>query len=355
MCVLADCLCSQEYLAWMDHHDLHLEASEQAALAHLTGMVPGHLNGHDKYKGFLTYFDEQKSGPGQVTRALEAFGKGFGAEVLGHLDNHIAALGAEKVSPADWKTRVFGVFRNVMEGASLAVDPVYMDHRYFYQRDGSCYAVCGPALELLAVLLRANDKNADDFFLSDTFIDRCKVGTNPSVRGFQAEQIVISLVNKGDVWDRIGLKLELEKELKLLQGSQENIVFADAGQVAVKVDGGKIYHYSPSAYNFKFIDHKADLLEKKLKTSKKKPTANLLVFQESFSTVASHKQSLDFFKDDCEMWVEKLKPHYKIQWHFVWVLTKKNKAKAKKSKKKKATKFTEHFLAFTDFDERLDL
>jgi hypothetical protein len=244
-----------------------------------------------------------------------------------------------------------------------------MDHRYFYERDGVSFAVCGPARDVLAVLLRAHDKNADkDFFLSNDFVTQCKNNTNPSVKGFQAEQVIISLVNRGGkVWDRIADKLGLVD----VQGKQENINFADAALVSVGTTPGLIYHYSPSAFNFKFLDHKADLLGKKAKTKKgitpKKAKAHLLAFQETLSTVAVHKASLDFFFNrDYKMWEQDLKEHFDIEWHFVWVLTEANKKKAEANKKKaeakaedkekkKKAQFTEHFLAFNDFDERLSI
>jgi hypothetical protein len=339
---------------------------EKAALADLTGMVPGYLSrdGRGEHeKGFIQYFLLEKEGEGKVQRALATFGKELGGNVLNHLKDHVATKRKNQASVDDWKEQVFDVFKSLMQGQKIAGEPVYMDHRYFYERDGASFAVCGPARDVLAGLLRGRDKNADkDFFLSDEFITRCNNNTNPSVKGFQAEQVIISLVNQGGkVWGRIAENLGLGE----VKGKQQNINFDDAALVSVGTTPGSIYHYSPRAFNFKFLDHKADLLGKKAKTAKtktakKKPKAHLLAFQETLSTVAAHKGSLDFFfKGDYEMWEQDLKKDFDIEWHFVWVLTKANKTKAEKAaqtkKEKFKAQFTEHFLAFADFDGRLSI
>jgi hypothetical protein len=201
------------------HSELKLEEGEKATRADLTGKVPGYLSGFGKAereRGFLQYFLAEKEGEGKVQRALTRFGKELGGNVLAHIKDHIATKRKDKTSVQKWEEQVFDVFKDLMQGQKIASESVYVNHRYFYERGGHSFAVCGPARDVLAVLLRARDKNADnDFFLSEYFITRCKTNTNPSIKGFQVEQVIISLVNQGGkVWERIGRELGLEAEVK---------------------------------------------------------------------------------------------------------------------------------------------
>eukprot|EP00035_Acanthoeca_spectabilis_P018444 m.391700 g.391700 ORF g.391700 m.391700 type:complete len:173 (-) comp16761_c0_seq1:78-596(-) len=91
-----------------------------------------------------------------------------------------------------------------------------------------------------------------------------------------------------------------------------------------------VVHYVPIAFNYAHIDSLVRVLTFKRGTLEV-TEVNLYAVQDTLQTVANHASSLNFFDDDYLKWIKDIpqgkvkKGKVKIQWHFVWVLTEKNR------------------------------
>ena len=312
----------------------------------MSGAVPMYLN------QFCDFFVKSKPGEFQVQQAMSTFASKLVNDVGGGLGDFVGAM------TGDTKERFYHFAELFLRNDVVPTSGELVDHRYFYimpygiadphlcRESGHGYAVCGLARDILAGMLRK--QNVDSLFLQPDWINSCRTLTNPSSRGFVAEQIIISSILS------TGLALE-----NLTYKPTENIFFTTADSAPLVWSVGCL-QYAPQAYNYKHIDSLIRLVDKKKGNNRQKVT--IIAVQATLQPISRHKYSLDFFRSgDYKLWERDLTV-FEVDWHFVWVVCAAEYTNVSKSYPKATAgnangnlpAFTEHALAFGAVNEQLD-
>jgi hypothetical protein len=217
-----------------------------------------------------------------------------------------------------------------------------IDHRFFYisQQDEGM-AVCGVARDLLSVFVREhNDKKQS--CMSEPWVNSCRNAVNVVVKGFIAEQIVISAVSAR------GITLLNDQSYT----TTADIIFTRPHQSVTKAVAG--VHYIPKPYNYKYVDSVIRVIDSASKG------ITIIALQPTLQSIAQHKHSLKFFSSGAyKQWQTDL-TGFSITWLFVWIVRDaEQKAQIKNYPKiSKAadtvSAFTEHCLSFQQVAEALD-
>ena len=288
-----------EYDKWLEHHaTFNPSELQKQKIAEDTGMVPMYLSQLDNFflekHDMLTAIQDCKAWLGLAcSKALNSFFVGC----------------------SDEDPRIISA-KFLLAGAVPELDEKHWDHRYFYIEAGSSHAVCGVAREVLAIILREKLKNqADEYFLSDSYVQKCLQCTNPTVKGFEAEQIAISAINKNG--------------FNLCRGNYASVVSSTfkTSKTAV-LTSDACCHYIPTPFNYKFVDSlvRAQTVKKGATTAE---SANIYAIQYTLQSYSDHRESLGFFDKEFEPWQRDIKVFARkksIHWHFVWILTAKEAA-----------------------------
>ena len=314
----------QEYRAWLVHHqELMLNESETATLAELTGAVPGYLS------MFLAARKDQ-----QAASAGEAM-------------HCVARDLALEVKTKFSKFRTDELFWEAAEALVRGEPPTtgqdHWDHNFFYADRKKSYAVCGVAARVLVELLRKHGKGA--VVLSPENIATCKAEGNRWVQAYRAEDIVISAISK---YGFSAIKDESHTNVK-------SVPFSKVSHLALNSRNSGAYQCIPPA-GFEFLDSVIVVIP-----SNKKQAVKIFAQQTTFSSVADHKASRNFFDKEHKVWEDQFPLKTKFQWHLVWVLTANEKGLRHKAgehgrtNKEKERGFVEWFFSFADFEPALDL
>ena len=139
---------------------------------------------------------EQEKVSDSFSARLSAYVRYLAGEVNGHLDNFQEELKKNGLNETKFFEKTDALLRKeVLQGYSNLID-----HRYFFIAEGFGCSVCGVATQCLMDKLRDFYKKQAAHFLSKAWITACREAPNHSVKGFIAEQIVISaLQNQGVV------------------------------------------------------------------------------------------------------------------------------------------------------------
>ena len=324
-----------EYDKWLEHHGkVNPSDFQKQKIAEDTGRVPMYLS------RMIKYFDEH----GNIQLAIEQCAKSLGRECEKALNNFYSE------NHDDHQNRI-ACAKELLREVEPSYLPEYMDHQYFYIEKEQSHAVCGIARATLAIILRAISKTqADAYFLSDEYVQACLRSNNPSVKGFQAEQIAISAINRN------GFHL-CEKVHRDIATS-----FFQTSKTAV-LTGEPCCHYIPKPFNYKFIDSLVRVVKFKKNSSVEK-SADIYAIQYTLQQYERHKGSLDFFNEEFQPWEGKIEKKM-IKWHFVWILTN-DEAKTQRSKnpslhgkskrhKKAPLWYTEWFYSFQEIADALKI
>ena len=296
--------------------------SELAQLKDKSGCVPMYLEQFCE-----TYVKSKKN----MCEAIRVFAMKLGSEISGGLN--------EFIFKCTNKVGFFKMTEDILLNHIIPCSPSLIDHRYFYRisqstaqlEDGKGYAVCGMARDALAVVLRDNSEY--DPFLSDSWFDACNRATNPVIRGFTAEQIIISTVHLS------GLSID-----KFSCPPPENRFFKTAIEAVLTTEPSCI-QYIPEPYNYKHVDSIVRYIVKE----KSKKTFHLIALQSTLQDISQHISSLDFFSDDgdCQEWLRDVPSKgCTVVAHFVWVIPKKQYIKCRQSYPKEHSTYTEHCISF---------
>lgn len=250
-----------------------------------------------------------------------------------------------------------------IQGAGLGRSLDHWDHRYVYVDPvtSSLRTVCFIATSVLAYYVR--EYKGARFLVSDANVLACTKCDNPTEKGILAEKICISQLSLEPL--PMIEKRILPKTVHFYTDTDVHLSLSD-----------RVVHYVPIAFNYAHIDSLVRVLTFKRGTSEL-TEVDLYAVQDTLQTVANHASSLNFFDDDYLKWIKDIpKGKVKIRWHFVWVLTEKNRDTALLTKKslpreaKKSTPlsvhgvsnvahgsvtFTEWFYAFHDILPNLRL
>ena len=303
-----------EYNKWLEHHaTFNPSKFQKQKIADNTGRVPMYLS------QMIKYFRDCDN----VQRAMAQYTAKLGRECESELKSFYSIN-------CDHHSDRMECAKELLRGVRPSYMSEYMDHRYFYVQDGKSHAVCGIARATLAIILRAKSKiEAEAYFLSEEYIQACLKSNNPSVKGFQAEQIAMSAINKN------GFNLCQEVHPDMATS------FFETSEAAVLTDQ-PCCHYIPKPFNYKFIDSLVRILKLK-KNSLVAESADMYAIQYTLQSYADHKGSLNFFDEEFQPWERNIRPGKdKIHWHFVWILTKVEATKQRTKKNSTHMKMRQH-------------
>ena len=183
-----------------------------------------------------------------MQQAISTFATSLARVVDGNLEEFARSL--RQNGTEDNVKRFFALAELFLRNDIVPSDTKIIDHRYFYVMPavssasnrvcGHGYAVCGVARDILAGMLRKH--KTDSQFLRTSWVNSCRDLTNPSSRGFVAEQIVISAICSN------GLVLG-----SLTYKPTENTMFTAAESVPLVKEVGCL-QFVPQAYNYKHVD-----------------------------------------------------------------------------------------------------
>jgi hypothetical protein len=195
-------------------------------------------------------------------------------------------------------------------------------------------------------LLREHGK--DSCILSPQNIDACRNEGNRWVQAYRAEAIVISAISKYG--------------FDVIQGETHTNIIAKSFSEVPHLGLGDLpsgaYQCIPPP-GFQFLDSVVIVIP-----TAKKETIKIFAQQTTYSSVAVHQASRNFFDEAYSTWETQFpkKPKRTFQWHLVWVLTEKEKQNrhqppnehGRKNETKKCN-FNEWFFCFADFGSKLVL
>jgi hypothetical protein len=195
-------------------------------------------------------------------------------------------------------------------------------------------------------LLREHGK--DSCILSPQNIDACRNEGNRWVQAYRAEEIVISAISKYgfDV-------IQGEKHTNMIAKP-----FSEVPHLGLSELASGAYQCIPPP-GFQFLDSVVIVIP-----TAKKEAIKIFAQQTTFSSVADHQASRNFFEKAYSTWETQFpkKPKARIfEWHLVWVLTAKEKKIRHQAKEHgrlnmtKACNFKEWFFSFADFRSMLVL
>ena len=300
--------------------------------------------------------DQLKDKSGCVPMYLEQFcdvyvkSKKNMCEAIGvfamHLASEIAGGLGEFIFRCTDKVGFCKMAEDILLNHIIPCSPSLIDHRYFYRisqsaaqvEDGKGYAVCGIARDALAVVLRRTSEF--DPFLSESWFNACNRATNPVIRGFTAEQIIISTIRLS------GLRID-----QILCPSAENRFFKTAAEAILSTEPS-CTQYIPEPYNYKHVDSIVRYIVK----NKKKKTLYLIALQPTLQEISQHINSLNFFSDDGDYreWLRDVPKDCKVEAHFVWIIPKKQYGKCQKSFPKEHPTYTEHCISFVMMNSKFE-
>eukprot|EP01137_Pigoraptor_chileana_P024198 Opistho-2@91743 len=199
------------------------------------------------------------------------------------------------------------------------------DHRWFYfdplpppgDLTGHIRAVCSIAWICLARHLREKF-SADDEFLSAAFVSSCVQESNPVIRGFRAEQIVISAIRK---W---GLEFRCGETLLQFATPIENSFF-DSAADTVPIVPSRCVQYVPTSHNMKYVDSvlrfdpDCGTDARKRKATKAVSAAMIAGVQITISPIGTHLHSLAFFARDLDSPFRR-RLSAECERYFVWIV-----------------------------------
>jgi len=216
------------------------------------------------------------------------------------------------------------------------------------------YAVCGGALQVLLQILR--DQNQDPC-LSGEFVVACANERNPVVKGFRAEQIVISSITERGLCVKQGRGTPLS-----VRRPDRRVAFQQVD--GLRLETGQTFACEPPL-GYAFIDSLVCVVP-----SKVSDPVVMIVQQTTLQTVANHAHSRRFFHDggpyvQWEAMVRSSPVHgskaeasqeREIQWHLVWVLSGTEGRKHSAGHGRTVDeRYQEWFISFRDVNEDLNL
>ena len=183
-------------------------------------------------------------------------------------------------------------------------DDAYYDHRYLYvddQTKGQC--ACGLVRNVLAKLLRELDRG--DAFLEEDCLGMIQRTTNPSVKGFLAEQYTLSRFKSEGVF--IGGMHTTVDQITYFKKGQESIA-----TTLQKADSTALL--LPYPFNYPRVDAILRTIDDQ------KIVTELSGIQVTLQTVAQHADALPRWLANREVW----RPSEQTAWQFVWVVKQTN-------------------------------
>lgn len=292
----------QEYLAWLGHHACFKPNEDQRqSIAYDTGRVPMYLS--RLFQRFLSISGNCFIGIGaylNMKKAIELYKDDLAIECEEPLMNFYASTG-------DQHTNRIESAKQLLRGEKPSLGAEFMDHQFFYVQARSSHAVCGVAKEFLAVILRSQlGVHADDYFLSNDYIQTCLRNTNPAVKRFEAEQIVISAINKH------GLRICGTKSSIPIG---ETVHFRSSREAALSKKA--VCHYIPEPFNYKHIDSLVRVQHFESPRSKKVESVDMYAIKCTMPPDFDHRGRFEFFNECHKQWQETAK---NVRWHFVWII-----------------------------------
>lgn len=213
------------------------------------------------------------------------------------------------------------------------------DHRYMYfDEESKGHCVNDLVRDCVTTILR---KLSSEVFSDPGWLHMCRTTDNPSIRGFMAEQIVITEITLH------GLCQVLRRVLK----PADSVVFRTGTEGSILVLSSGCVVYIPHAFNYKAID----LLLREI-TAEKDQQKKVLVapIQISLQKPEGKKRekSIDGFFPLRHAWLsaDEVK-EAEVEWHFIWITQMKHRsveheASTKAGGKVQLPAYTEHFLSF---------
>jgi hypothetical protein len=244
------------------------------------------------------------------------------------------------------RSRYFSAADCFLRNDTLSIGGEAVDHRFFYKQfeSGRGAAVCGVARDLLSTFVRQHQQQAQ-LFLTQPWVNSCRNAVNVVVRGFIAEQIVISAVSSSGITLRVGGGDQL-------YNPSQDIIFNDPKAAVTKATA--CVHYIPKPYNYKYVDS----VIRSIDADQKRCT--IIALQPTLQSISRHEHSLKFFASPAlKSWECDLEG-YSIDWHFVWIVGRNEQQQhgGEYPKISEATQgapaFTEHCLSFQQVAPSLD-
>jgi len=256
----------------------------------------------------------EKSGKLDFATHVQDFAFELSDLIFGHLRNFLLGKGDE------YKKAFYDDAERILRNAHIVAMPE-IDHRYCFRSSvGRGIAICRIVSDTLATMLRAYNSRGDKVFLKHEFVDSAMRCDNPSMKGFMAEQIVLSSINMDGF-------LFLNKYRDLGQNVSK-MSYTWSEEAVLLLETGKCYHYIPAVHNYKHIDSLVRLFPKKRKSEKKR-RAVLVALQSTLQNPTRHAKSYQFFKSDFKMWQRDLDGKFDIEWHFIWIVPKSEAMKSR--------------------------
>jgi hypothetical protein len=300
----------------------------------MTGAVPMYLN------RFTDVWAEIGDGAYRMQRAIDQFSSTFAQDIEQQMEQFISDV-------VKGSSRYFKAADCFLRSDVLAIGGDAVDHRFFYKMrvTGCGAAVCGVARDLLCAFVRQDDDHKQ-CFLTEPWVNSCRDAGNEVVRGFIAEQIVISSVSSSS-----GIKLRVGGRDQSYVPTQDIVFTTPSAAVTKSV---KCVHYIPKPYNYKYVDSVIRSIDVSTKA------CTIIALQPTLQTIARHKHSLNFFASMAfKAWESDLSD-YTVDWHFVWIVRRKEKNShvGNYPETSKASggvpKFTQHCLSYLEVAASLD-
>lgn len=304
-----------------------------------TGLVPLYLQSFLGFCSKVRMVDDED----WFLRAYDANISDIGHTIRGHLEQFTRGLRANELEAH--LEHMHQLLRDCLPRATM---PDMYDHRYFFVPNASApvphgcskYAVSGLALECMASVLRFYcPKTA---FCSQADVAACKATSNPVVRGFLAEQIVLSTIGARGL-EVSGKRFQPTTTQMFIVGAEATMLTQDVLTTL----------WIPEPYNYKAIDGFIRVVEKN--------AVVLCPLQVTLQNPGDHWASLRFFLGDFKKW-KGPSTNVKARWVFVWICRKKYvkdiefetlKWKAGAVGRGEKVKFEQVILSFSEVDERL--
>jgi hypothetical protein len=339
-----------EFAAWVEHEQQNERllpftqtrdanddlAAELEMVRDMTGAVPMYLN------AFRTVWANIGDDAYRMQLAITQYSSKLAHYIEVQMDKFIRDLNASN------RPAFFVAADCFLRNAVLTVDGDAFDNRFFYKMSQSNFgaAVCGVARDLLSIFVRQH-QTQEQCFLTRPWVNSCRDAVNVVVKGFIAEQIVISSVSSCS-----GIMLRVGDDVQTYVPTQDIVFSTPSAAVTKSVE---CVHYIPKPYNYKYVDS----VIRSIDVSNKLCT--IIALQPTLQSIARHKHSLNFFASLAfQEWERDISSEYTIDWHFVWIVGKDEKGEhgVDYPKISKATqgvpKFTEHCLAFQEVAASLD-